>query len=83
MLELVEAVRGTSYLTGAPGLAYLPVERFAERGIEIVVQAWAAPSTRHGLANPSILDLLATSGAEVARDVLSRPVFSADDHVQE
>jgi hypothetical protein len=79
VLELVQAVGGTSYLTGAPGLAYLPVERFAQRGIEIVVQAWPAPSTPHGLVNPSIIDLLANSGPEAARVVLSRAAFSADD----
>jgi hypothetical protein len=78
VLELVRAVGGTSYLTGAPGLAYLPVDRFAEYGIEIAVQAWPAPSTRHGLVNPSIIDLLANSGPEVARVVLSGAAFSAD-----
>jgi len=79
VLELVQAVGGTSYLTGAPGLAYLPVDRFAERGIEVVVQAWQAPTTQHGLVNPSIIDLLANVGPELAREVLSRPPFCADD----
>ena len=79
MLELIQAVGGTSYLTGAPGLAYLPVDRFADRGIELVVQAWQAPATQHGLVNPSIIDLLATVGLERAREVLSQPPFYPAD----
>jgi hypothetical protein len=73
VLDLVKAVGGTTYLSGSPGTAYLPQERFAEAGVEIVIQAWQAPVTRHGLTNPSVLHLLATTGPECSREVLSRP----------
>jgi hypothetical protein len=71
VFDLVRAVGGTSYLTGRPGTAYLPMARFARAGIEIVVQEWRAPTTRHGLANPSIIDLLANLGAESSKEILS------------
>ena len=80
VLDLVQAVGGTSYLTGEPGLAYLPVDRFAERGIDLIVQAWQAPTAKRGLLNPSIIDLLANRGPDFAREILSRPRFSPGDH---
>jgi WbqC-like protein family len=77
VFDLVRAVGGTSYLTGAPGTGYLPLDKFAEAGIEIAVQEWRAPVTRHGLANPSIIDLLANVGPDAAREVLSGPPSNA------
>jgi hypothetical protein len=71
VLDLVKSVGGTSYITGEPGLSYLPLERFQQEGVDVVVQAWKAPVTRWGLADPSVLDLLATTGAGATRQVLS------------
>jgi hypothetical protein len=62
VLDLVLATGGSVYLTGAPGAAYLPRERFAASGVSLEVQDWAAPRTDDGLANPSILHLLACHG---------------------
>ena len=77
VLDLVKAVGGSSYLCGKPGLSYLPVERFRRAGVEIAVQDWNAPTARRGLANPSIIDLLANVGPAMAREVLSdRPAAS-------
>jgi hypothetical protein len=73
VLELVKAVGGTHYLSGAPGLSYLPLEKFADAGIETVVQSWQAPATRHGLTNPSIVDLLANLGIDQTRETISAP----------
>ena len=71
VLELAQAVGGTSYICGDPGAAYLPLEKFAAAGIDVLVQRWQAPATRHGLTNPSIIDLLATVGVQTARAVLA------------
>ena len=71
VLDLVKKVGGTSYISGAPGLSYLPLDCFRRDGVEVVAQAWKAPVARRGLANPSILDLLANEGIPAARDVLS------------
>jgi len=71
VLDLVKKVGGTSYITGTPGLSYLPLERFREEGVDVAVQAWKAPVTRRGLADPSVLDLLATTGVGATRQVLS------------
>ena len=59
VLDLVHAVGGTSYISGAPGLSYLPLDKFAEAGVEVVVQDWPAPETRGGLVNPSVLHVVA------------------------
>jgi hypothetical protein len=67
VLDLVKEVGGTSYLSGAPGMSYLPLDRFADAGVDVVVQDWQAPVTRHGLANPSVVDLLANLGPEATR----------------
>lgn len=74
VLELVEAVGGTSYICGEPGVSYLPVEKFEAAGVEIVVQRWQAPKARHGLANPSIIDLLANVGIDGAKQILQSDV---------
>ena len=79
VLDLVKAVGGTTYLSGAPGLAYLPLDRFRREGVRVAVQDWKAPVTRRGLADPSVLDLLANTGAAGARDLLSE--VSWDAHV--
>lgn len=71
VLETVQAVRGTSYICGAPGTTYLPLHDFAAAGIEVRVQTWQAPPARHGLANPSVIDLLANVGSGEARAILS------------
>jgi WbqC-like protein family len=71
VLDLVKEVGGTSYISGGPGLSYLPLERFRRAGVGVVVQAWKAPVTRSGLADPSVLDLLATTGLTAARDILA------------
>jgi WbqC-like protein family len=71
VLDLVKEVGGTSYISGGPGLSYLPLERFRQEGVDVVVQAWKAPVARHGLADPSILDLLANAGVTAAREILS------------
>lgn len=66
VLDLVKAVGGRVYLSGAPGAAYLPRARFEEAGVTVEVQNWGAPRTEGGLANPSILHLLACEGREGA-----------------
>jgi WbqC-like protein family len=71
VLDLVKQVGGTSYISGRPGLSYLPLERFREQGVDVVVQDWKAPVTRLGLADPSILDLLANAGLSATREILS------------
>ena len=79
VLDLVKEVGGTSYICGRPGLSYLPLERFRRDGVDVVVQEWKAPTARRGLANPSILDLLATAGLDATRELLSE--VSADANV--
>ncbi|WP_214325859.1 WbqC family protein [Nonomuraea sediminis] len=71
MLNLVSAVGGSSYLTGQPGAAYLDQPAFAARGIAIETQSWAAPSTKHGLKNPSIIHLVAENGIDDTKDLLA------------
>lgn len=71
VLDLVKKVGGTSYISGGPGLSYLPLECFRQAGVEVAVQAWKAPIARRGLADPSILDLLANDGIATARQILS------------
>jgi WbqC-like protein len=71
VLDLVKEVGGTSYISGGPGLSYLPLDRFRAEGVDVLVQAWQAPVTRRGLADPSILDLLANSGLSKAREILA------------
>lgn len=80
VLDLVQAVGGTSYICGAPSRSYLPLDKFAAAGVEVVVQRWQAPVTRHGLANPSILDLLANTGVNAARDILAGDPSSSAHH---
>jgi hypothetical protein len=71
VLDLVKAVGGTCYISGRPGVSYLPLERFRQEGVDVMVQDWKAPVTRRGLADPSILDLLANAGVPTARGILS------------
>jgi hypothetical protein len=71
VLELVKAVGGTSYISGRPGLSYLPLDQFRRAGVDVIVQDWKAPAARRGLTNPSILDLLANAGLDTAREILS------------
>ena len=76
VLDLVKQVGGTSYISGAPGLSYLPLERFRREGVDVLVQAWKAPVTRWGLADPSVLDLLANTGISSARQTLSEAALN-------
>jgi hypothetical protein len=78
VLDLVKEVGGTSYISGGPGLSYLPLERFRQEGVDVKVQAWNAPLTRWGLANPSILDLMANAGVSAAREILSEVALGPD-----
>ena len=71
VLDLVKEVGGSSYISGTPGLSYLPLDRFRRAGVDILVQAWKAPVTRRGLADPSVLDLLANAGASATRAILA------------
>ncbi|GEM_PF-4026462 len=79
VLDLVKEVGGTCYISGGPGVSYLPLDRFRAEGIEVAVQSWPAPASRRGLADPSVLDLMANAGLPAAREVLSEP--SLDVHV--
>jgi hypothetical protein len=79
VLDLVKEVGGTSYISGGPGLSYLPLELFRREGVDVMVQEWKAPVTRRGLADPSVLDLLANTGPSMAREILSEA--SWDRHV--
>ncbi len=78
VLDLVKEVGGTSYIAGRPGLSYLPLERFRREGVDVVVQEWKAPITRRGLADPSVLDLLANAGLSTAREILSEVSLDPD-----
>jgi len=78
VLDLVKKVGGTSYVSGRPGLSYLPLERFRQEGVQVVVQDWKAPVTRRGLADPSILDLLANAGPPATREILSEVSLDAN-----
>jgi hypothetical protein len=77
VLDLVAAVHGTCYVSGAPGAAYLPLDRFAEAGIAIEVQDWSAPLTRNGLRNPSIIHLLASMSPAEASALLGTALATA------
>ncbi len=72
VLELVQAVGGTSYVCGGPGVTYLPLEKFSAAGVDVLVQNWNAPRARKGLANPSVIDLLADAEPGTARTTLAR-----------
>jgi hypothetical protein len=78
VLDLVKAVGGTSYITGRPGLSYLPLDRFRREGVRVAVQEWKAPVTRRGLADPSVLDLLVNAGLPAAREILTEVSLDAD-----
>lgn len=71
VLDLVKAVGGTRYLSGAPGASYLPLEDFAESGIAIDLQDYVAPVTKGGLANPSVLHAICHAGVDGAVTQLS------------
>jgi hypothetical protein len=71
VLDLVKEVGGTSYIAGRPGLSYLPLEQFRQEGVDVMAQDWKAPVTRRGLADPSILDLLANAGLDTTKEILS------------
>jgi len=74
LVNLVKAVGGTAYYTGAYALdAYLDADALAEAGVELVLQEWTAPvyAQLHGEFVPdlAIVDLLMNCGPS-ARDVL-------------
>jgi hypothetical protein len=71
VLDLVRAVGGSVYISGGPGASYLPQEEFARAGVAVEVQDWRAPVTAHGLANPSVLHVLATCPPPATVDVLT------------
>jgi hypothetical protein len=71
VLDLVREVGGDVYISGAPGLTYLPVDDFRRAGVHIAVQDWLAPQTRNGLANPSIIHLLAYNPVDDVRRIVS------------
>ena len=78
VLDLVKKVGGTSYISGGPGFSYLPLERFRQEGVDVVAQAWKAPTARRGLADPSILDLLANEGVSAAREISVRGFLGSE-----
>lgn len=75
VLDLVKAVGGSRYLTGAPGAAYLPPRHFEDAGVAVEVQDWLAPRTESGLVNPSVLHLLACQGTAATCEALSERDF--------
>lgn len=70
VLDLVKEVGGDTYISGQPGMTYLPLDKFERSGITVVPQLWKAPATAHGLRNPSILHLLAHEKLEFACELL-------------
>lgn len=70
VLELVKKVGGTRYLSGEPGMTYLPLEEFRAEGVSVDVQQYRAPVTEGGLRNPSVLHLLSHENLDAARDAL-------------
>lgn len=71
VLDLVKRMGGSSYLSGEPGMSYLPLDQFEDAGIQVIPQRWIAPVTRGGLHNPSILHLLAHTGVERTTELVS------------
>ncbi len=76
LIDLVKAVDGTAYLTGAHALQeYLDPTRFKDQKIALYLYEWTCPryAQRHGEFIPDLatLDLLLSEGPERAREVLS------------
>jgi len=78
ILDLCSIVKADSYLTGKGALDYLCKERFAEVGIELVVQQFEHPvyPQLYGqfVSNLSVMDLLLNVGGQAARSVIVNPV---------
>lgn len=79
LLNLLEKVGGTHYLSGIKGKDYLEESKFKERGISLIYQQFKHPVyTQNG--NPqfvpglSIIDLLFNIGIKESRNILNRSV---------
>ena len=78
LVNLVRAVGGTAYLTGAFALeAYLDADELNAAGIELAIQSWNAPVYPQGegafVPDLSIVDLLMQCGPDARRVLLGAP----------
>jgi hypothetical protein len=68
LIDLCRAVGGTAYLAGESGPSYMDVDRFAEAGIGVQVQAYTHPqySQRYQpfVSHLTVIDLLCNCGPE-------------------
>lgn len=82
VLKLVEAVGGTTYVTGHGAARYLDHEAFEARGIEVRYMAYDGPAwqQRHGEFTPfvSALDLFSNLGSTAASMITTRTIYWRD-----
>ena len=68
LIDLCRAVGGTAYLAGQSGPSYMDVDRFAEAGIDIQVQAYTHPQYPQRyqpfVSHLAVIDLLFNCGPE-------------------
>jgi hypothetical protein len=68
LIDLCRAVGGTAYLAGQSGPSYMDVNRFAEAGIDIQVQAYTHPQYPQRyqpfVSHLAVIDLLFNCGPE-------------------
>jgi|APSaa5957512535_1039671.scaffolds.fasta_scaffold43363_2 hypothetical protein len=75
LAQLVEATRGTTYLTGPSALSYLDTSQFTRRGIRIEVFEYAQLEPDPGGQLPggeySVIDALARLGPERVKELIT------------
>jgi hypothetical protein len=68
LIDLCRAVGGTAYLAGQSGPSYMDVNRFAEAGIDIQVQAYTHPQYPQRyqpfVSHLAVIDLVFNCGPE-------------------
>ncbi len=68
LIDLCQAVGGTTYLSGQQGPSYMDLDRFAAAGLAVEVQAYRHPeyAQRHApfVSHLSVIDLLANCGPD-------------------
>jgi hypothetical protein len=78
LAQIVDAVGGTLYLSGAGAGGYLEEEPFAQRAIELRIQDFSPPAYPQRCARPivglSILDAMMSLGVRGTRDLLRHRV---------
>ncbi|WBA41980.1 WbqC family protein [Hymenobacter canadensis] len=82
LVQLVQAVGGTEYVSGPAASAYLDADQFARAGIDLTWMSYEGYPEYPQLHGPfehrvSVLDLLLNTGPEAARYMLSFPNHTA------